>query len=109
MANCGRLVLRYLAGTKNLGIGYSPSEEREFIEVNKTMMSHPDNSKCDPKQLETPLQVYSDASFGVVYATMRSIGGVVCYLKGCPVSWGSPPQTIFCGSTMYLQLKSWKP
>jgi hypothetical protein len=49
--------------------------------------------------LKAPVHSFSDASFGVVYKTLRSISGVAIYLHGCPISWKCRVQTVFAGST----------
>jgi len=80
-------------------IDYSPQIEEEFVEKVKTLAAHPENEKKDEKELENPVHTYSDASFGVVYATLRSVTGVVVYLHGTPIAWTSKVQSVFASST----------
>ena len=64
------------------GIGYSPQEEREFVETCRKMEKHAENHGIvEKKQAEAAIQTYSDASFGVTYKTMRSVSGVVVVLR----------------------------
>ena len=99
MAKCARLVMQYLQATKDMTIDYSPQIEAEFVEKAKTMAEHPDNAKKDPTELENPVHTYSDASFGCVYATLRSVTGAVIYLHGTPIAWTSKVQSVFASST----------
>ena len=100
MANCARRVLKYLSGTQDLGIEYSPERERDFEEAYRKTAEHADNAGVvDTQQNENPIHTFTDASFGVVFKTMRSISGVVVYLYGTPVAWRSKVQTVFASST----------
>lgn len=100
MASAGRKVLRYLAGTLNVGLEYSPDIESKFYSSLSQIADHPENNNMDKNLLQDPISTYGDASFGSCYRTLRSITGIVIYCYGCPIHWVSRPQTIFTSSTM---------
>lgn len=100
MANCCRRVLRYIAGTRAVGVEYSPSIEKKLYESLRGIAEHQENEQMDKSKLEHPITSYGNASFGSCYRTMRSVTGVIVYCYGCPVLWHSRPQTLFSGSTM---------
>lgn len=99
MAKAARLVLRYVKGTTDYGIHYSPQNEERFTQMLREATEHPDNKDLNAELVERPTQTFSDASFGVVYNTMKSITGAVSYLFSFPILWKSGPQTVFAGST----------
>ena len=90
---------KYLVGTPNQSIEYSPEIERDFEEKYKQIAKHPDNACVDVKQIKNPVVTFTDASFGVTYKEMRSISGVVIYVYGTPVAWSSKVQSVFASST----------
>ena len=102
MARCARLVFRYLIKTIDYCIEYSPESERQFEETygkiakegeeNTSMKEHLD-------QVEKPIHLFTDASFGVEYKTLKSITGIVVYLHGTPIAWKSKVQTVFTSCT----------
>ena len=55
--------------------------------------------KVDPKQIGNAVHTFTDASFGVVYRSLRSISGVIVYLFGTPIAWRSKVQSVFSSST----------
>jgi len=74
----GKLILRYLAGTKQLGLtfnGYNNSSEQFNIEA------------------------YSDADWGNDLYGRKSIYGFHVAINGCPVAWTSKKQTFVAQST----------
>lgn len=99
---CARNIFRYCSGTVDYCIGYSPEAEKEFYDEftkvgtesveNKNMQEH-------VKQLDEPVHVFTDASFGTEYKTMKSISGTVIYLYGCPIAWRSKVQTLLTTCT----------
>jgi hypothetical protein len=99
MAKACRLVMRYVAGTKEVGLEYSPESEREFHEKFSKLAEHADNEKVKLEQARAPVHTFTDASFGVTYREMRSISGVVIYMHGTPVAWKSKVQSVFASST----------
>jgi hypothetical protein len=100
MARCARLVLKYLASTTRVGISYSHEQDEEFKTKYRELQNHADNlGKVDPKQVESAIHTFTDASFGVTYKSMRSISGVITYLHGTPIAWRSKVQSVFASST----------
>ncbi len=102
MEKCTRLIFRYLQGTKDIGLSYSPVQEAEFNQLYKDVAKHEFNqgmSEDKRKTLDHPVHLFTDASFGVEFKTLRSITGVVVYLHGTPVAWRTKVQTIHTSST----------
>ncbi len=100
MERACRKVMKYLSGTKSVGVSYSPEQEREFNEENAKLADHHDNKGIvDPKQAKAPLATFTDASFGVAYQSYKSISGVIIYMFGTPVAWRSKRQTLVAAST----------
>jgi hypothetical protein len=100
MSRCARLVLKYLKGTTRVGISYSKEQEAEFNAKYTELQNHAENlDKVDPKQVDNAVHTFTDASFGVVYKSLRSISGVVVYLYGTPIAWRSKVQSVFASST----------
>ena len=99
MARCCRLVMRYLVGTKNLGIENSPKVEKDFQNSIHKLKGHPENEKATHEQLQAPVATYTDASFGTTYKKLRSVTGVCIFLYGCCVCWKTSVQTVFAKST----------
>ena len=67
-------ILRYLQGTKSLGICFKPGDTLDF-------------------------RGYSDADWAGDYADRKSTSGYVFLLMGAPVSWGSKKQSSVSLST----------
>jgi hypothetical protein len=90
-----------LQGTRNIGIEYSPFLEKEFDKMYKELANHEGNKGMEDVKdtLDDPVHLFTDASFGVEYKTLRSITGVVVYLHGTPVAWKTKVQTIHTSST----------
>ena len=99
MRKCASFVFKYLAGTKHIGLEYSPEIEREFNKVYGELTEHEDNKRMPVDQLTKPISLFTDASFGVVYKTLRSITGVTVYLHGMPIAWKTKVQTLHTSST----------
>lgn len=72
-------VLRYLAGTCNMGIEYRSSNMTNI------------------------LTVYSDADYGTCSDTRKSISGVILILNNGPVIWFSRKQGVVATSTTYAE------
>ena len=98
--NCCRRLARYISGTQDIGLEWSPTIERQFAESLKRIGVHPDNAEQDEKVLQNPIVTYGDASFGTTFKSFRSVTGVVVYAYGMPILWSSKPQTLVSGSTM---------
>jgi len=99
MARCARLVFRYLQGTKEIGLEYSQEIEKDFKKVYGDLIEHEDNKAMPKQQMEEAIDLFTDASFGVAYRTLRSITGVTVYLHGMPIAWKTKVQTIHTSST----------
>jgi hypothetical protein len=99
MAKCCRIVMKYLIGTIDQSIEYSPKLEKDFEKRYLEVAKHADNAKVKEEQLKNGVTTFTDASFGVTYKEMKSISGVVIYLYGTPVAWSSKVQTVFASST----------
>ncbi len=99
MHKCVKLVFKYLEGTKDVGLEYSKQIEEEFDKEYAIIGQHEDNVSMNKEELKAPLHLFTDASFGVAYKTLRSITGVVVYLHGMPIAWKTKVQTIHTSST----------
>ena len=99
MQKCARFIFRYLKGTREVGLHYSPQVEEEFDEVYGALTERPDNQTMPKEQIKGPVNLFTDASFGVVYKTLRSIAGVCVYLHGMPIAWKTKVQTVHTSST----------
>jgi len=99
MEKCTRLIFRYLAGTREVGLEYSPEKEKDFNILYQGLADHEYNKDMAKDDIDHPVQLFTDASFGVVYKTLRSISGIVVYLHGTPVAWRTKVQTIHTSST----------
>jgi hypothetical protein len=79
--------MQYLSGTSQLGLFYSPKNEknfrREFEKVTKEGGKTLGNTVC-----------FSDADFAGCTVTFRSTSGSILYHRGTPVTWHSKRQTI---------------
>jgi len=102
MQKCARLVFRYLLGTIEWSLNYSPDSEEKFnAEFDKIARDENENASMKDKleQLKEPIHLFTDASFGVEYKAMKSITGIVIYLHGTPIAWRSKVQSIFTSCT----------
>jgi len=101
MEKCARTVMRYIKGTIDASIGYSPQKEQRFQELCSQIADHVDNSKLENRDnmSSDPLHIFADASFGTEYKAFKSISGVVVFLYGAPIAWKSRVQTVFSSST----------
>ena len=99
--NAGKTILKFLKGTISRGLTYSPQQEKQFHEEYKKMCEteHNEPKKKSEKEVEKPLHVFSDASFGSEYKRLRSISGIIIFLHSMPVHWKSTVQTVHCNSS----------
>ena len=99
MERCAKQVFRYLVGTKDIGLEYSKQMEIEFDETYEMLTHHEENAKHPKEEIDNSIHLFTDASFGVAYKTLRSITGVMVYLHGMPIAWKTKVQTIHTSST----------
>ena len=99
MQKCTKLIFRYLAGTRDIGITYSPEQEKQFNLIYSAIGRHEFNKEMKADDVEKAVHLFTDASFGVEYKTLRSITGIVVYLHGTPIAWRTKVQTIHTSST----------
>ena len=101
MERCARLVFRYLVGTSDHFIAYTPEIEAKFKADFKEVAENceENGTMTDRSQVDAPVHVFSDASFGVEFKSMKSISGNVIYFHGCPVAWRSKVQSVFTSCT----------
>ena len=103
MAKATRIVFRYLLGTLDYAIEYNPTIEKEFYaEFDKILVNETENEKWTKdakKQKDKELYLFTDASFGVAYKSMKSVSGIAVYLHGCIIAWRSKVQTIMTNCT----------
>ena len=78
MEKCARQVLRYVAGTTTEGLEYSPEHEADFNEKMRKAAGHKENDDAPGKddRLAKPMHIFSDASFGVNYQSLKSISAL---------------------------------
>lgn len=86
-------ILRYLSGTMETGIEYSPDIEKDFRSTYLELAKQSGQS-------ELPHAVaFSDSDFAGCSVTLRSTSGSVLYWRGMPVCWSAKRQTVRAGST----------
>ena len=102
MAKCVRIVFRYLVGTLEYAIEYSPEQEQAFYKEYYRIASEEAENKSWAKDANTAkeaVHLFTDASFGVEFKTMKSVSGIAVYLHGCIIAWRSKVQTIMTNCT----------
>ena len=93
MEACARRVLRYLFGTRELGVSYAPIREKGF----KAEYLRDLGEDCG----EFPLfHTFADASFASCSKSKNSTTGAVIFYRSCPIVWRSKRQTVRAYSTM---------
>ena len=93
MEACARRVLRYLYGTKELGITYAPMREKGFRAEYARILGH-----C--KESFPLFHTFADASFASCSKSKNSTTGAVIFYKSVPIIWRSKRQTVRAYSTM---------
>ena len=102
MAKCVRIVFRYLVGTIDYAIEYSPENEAAYYkEYNRIATEESENASWqrDAGQAKKPLHLHCDASFGVEFKTMKSVSGIAVFLHGTIIAWRSKVQSIMTNCT----------
>jgi hypothetical protein len=84
-------IMRYLAGTIEEGLFYSPSIENKFKELYSSF-----NESCATNNFT----LFTDASFCSDPIQLRSQSGAAIYYKGTCIAWRSARQTVTAFSTM---------
>jgi hypothetical protein len=79
-----RRIVRYLAGTKNLGIFF------RAVDL---------DAKAGPKIEEFQLSAFADADWGNDKVSRKSVSGWIIFLAGGPVAWGCSMQGCIAQST----------
>ena len=83
MARCCRKVIRYLLHTSEVGIGYSPSQEKNFYSSCRDILKHHENesTKID---VESDIHTFSDASFASTFVDLKSVAGSLVLFRSFP-------------------------
>ncbi len=89
VVNSAKKVLRYLIGTKDVGVVYNAENEEKFKETFNPLAS----GECKDWNL------FTDASFASCFVTLKSVSGAVLYYRGTPIAWKSARQTVRTNST----------
>jgi hypothetical protein len=85
-------IARYLAGTKHLGIHYTPEKEAEFNELYQNVAS-------EQKKELGEWAAFTDSDFAGDSVTLKSTSGGILYFKGTPIAWSAKMQQIRALST----------
>ena len=102
MAKAARIVFKYLLGTQDYAIEYNPQREKDFYaEFEKIAAEEVENQNWtnDAHKSKHEVYLFTDASFGVAYKSMKSVSGIAVYLHGCIIAWRSKVQTIMTNCT----------
>ena len=104
-------LLRYLAGTKGLGVHYCGNKPQGVIlEAEKPFREHGDDCKPQPQRLSESFRnnviAFADADWATDVDTRRSISGWVTFMNGGPLSWRVKRQTAVATSTAESELYS---
>jgi hypothetical protein len=95
----GKRILKYISGTPELGIEYSPENEAEFRRTYQNVLDeHNGESSETVKQLPDHVG-FCDSDFAGDTITLRSTSGSVIYFRGTAIAWSSKKQTIRALST----------
>jgi hypothetical protein len=102
-------LLRYLAGTRNLGIHYCGNQTQGVIlEDEKNRGYWGEDARPQPQLLsesfKNNMMVYTDADWGSDLDTRRSTTGWVVMLNGGPISWRVKRQATVATSTAEAEL-----
>jgi hypothetical protein len=102
-------MLRYLAGTRNLGIHYCGNQTQGVIlEDEKNRGYWGEDARPQPQLLsesfKNNMMVYTDADWGSDLDTRRSTTGWVVMLNGGPISWRVKRQATVATSTAEAEL-----
>ena len=90
--NAAKRICRYLAGSRNRGVEYSPEKENSFRKTYTKI------AESGGKQLGDAV-AFTDADYAGCCHTLKSTSGSIIYFKGCPVAWQSKKQACRATST----------
>ena len=90
-------VLRYLKGTAEDGLFYSPDSEKEFQKTYGDLLVANEGESA-PEGV-TKFNLFSDASFANCAVTFKSTSGSILYYKSVPIIWKCSRQTVRAYST----------
>lgn len=94
VVNAAKRVLRYLKGTRDVGIEYTPEKEAEFSKVFEAVVKKHDSSRG----LDDTV-VFADSDFAGCSVSLKSTSGIIMYHRGTPILWTSKRQGIRATST----------
>lgn len=89
----GKRILQYLKGTTEIGLEYTPSQERNF---RKTYQS---GAEAEGKSYKNTI-AFCDADFAGCTLSLKSTSGVILYHRSTPICWKSKRQSLRATSTM---------
>jgi hypothetical protein len=95
----GKRILKYVAGTMEQGIFYSPENEQAFRETYQKVLNE-QNEDIEAANQVLPDHVgFTDSDFAGDTLTLRSTSGSVLYLRGTAIAWSAKKQSIRAHST----------
>ena len=97
--NAGKRILKYLAGTLDVGVEYSVENEQQFKRIYSEVLKEHDNAESHGSMVLPDNVAFTDADFCGCTITLKSTSGSILYYRGCPIVWKSKRQSIRTHST----------